>query len=244
MIKGVKYVLGLSKNLLSVGQITNCHNLVIFSKTKCLVITDSSPFTKVAIGTRDIHNGLYRLTSLHSNLEAHLFVPPEDVEAHPLFTPELQFDQLLETHVVQNLSISQLPVSVDNKPPKISKAQHEQICLWHARMGHISFANLSLLSRMCVGIPILPESTEVCHPCQLGKQTREKIPKVAENRATEILQLIHSDLCGPFPVQSLGKAKYFLTFTDDKSRKTWIYFLQTKSQTFEKFKYFKSQVEN
>ena len=35
------------------------------------------------------------------------------------------------------------------------------------------------------------------------------------------------------PSSILGKAKYFLTFTDDKSCKTWIYFLQTKSQTFE-----------
>ena len=176
-IKGVKYVPGLSKNLLSVGQITDCHNLVIFSKTRGLVITDSSPFTKVDVGVRDIHNGLYRLTSLHSNLEAHLLEPPKDVEAHPLFTPELLFDQLLETHVAQNLPISQPPVSIDNKHTKITEAQNEQIRLWHARMGHISFANLSLLSRMCIGMPTLPESPEVCRPMSIGKENERKNSK-------------------------------------------------------------------
>ena len=96
-IKGVKYVPSLSTNLLSVGQIIDCHNFGIFSKTRYLVVIDSSPFTKVVVGVRDIHNGLYRLTSLHSNLEAHLLESPKDVEAHSLFTPEFLFDQLLET---------------------------------------------------------------------------------------------------------------------------------------------------
>jgi transposase InsO family protein len=55
---------------------------------------------------------------------------------------------------------------------------------------------------------------------------------------------MHSDLCGPMPIESRGGAKYFLTFIDDKSRKTWIYFLHLKSQSLEKFKIFKNQIEN
>jgi transposase InsO family protein len=35
-----------------------------------------------------------------------------------------------------------------------------------------------------------------------------------------------------------------MTLTDDFSRKTWIYVLKDKSETFEKFKYFKALVEN
>jgi transposase InsO family protein len=62
--------------------------------------------------------------------------------------------------------------------------------------------------------------------------------------ASEVLELVHSDVCGPMPVESKGRARYFLTFTDDKSRKTWIYFLHLKSQTLEKFRIFKSQIEN
>lgn len=41
----------------------------------------------------------------------------------------------------------------------------------------------------------------------------------------------------------LGGSRYFITFIDDFSRKSWIYFFVTKSQTFEKFKFFKELVE-
>jgi hypothetical protein len=34
-------------------------------------------------------------------------------------------------------------------------------------------------------------------------------------RAKEILELIHSDICGPMQTLSIGGAKYFLTFIDD-----------------------------
>jgi 5'-3' exoribonuclease 2 len=43
--------------------------------------------------------------------------------------------------------------------------------------------------------------------------------------------------------KSLNGSRYFITFIDDFSRKSWIYFLATKSQTFKKFKFFKELVE-
>lgn len=41
-------------------------------------------------------------------------------------------------------------------------------------------------------------------------------------RAVDLLEIVHSDLGGPIEVASIGGAKYFLTFTDDKSRKICI----------------------
>eukprot|EP00253_Pinus_taeda_P035295 PITA_35295 len=38
--------------------------------------------------------------------------------------------------------------------------------------------------------------------------------------------------------------QYFLTFIDDFTRKTWVYFLKNKSEVFEKFQNFKALVEN
>ena len=60
------------------------------------------------------------------------------------------------------------------------------------------------------------------------------------------MDLVHSDLCGPITVASLGGYHYYVTFIDDYSRKTWIYFLKTKEseEVLSKFKEFKAQVEN
>ena len=54
------------------------------------------------------------------------------------------------------------------------------------------------------------------------------------------LELIHSDVCGPMPSMSLSVYEYYVKFIDDYSRKTWIYFLKTKSEVFGKFKQFKA----
>ena len=59
-----------------------------------------------------------------------------------------------------------------------------------------------------------------------------------------MLELIHSDVCGPMSSTSLSGFEYYITFIDDFSRKTWIYFLKAKSEVFEKFKEFKALIEN
>lgn len=64
------------------------------------------------------------------------------------------------------------------------------------------------------------------------------------SRAQNALELIHSDVCGPMEVSSLGGARYFVTFIDDFTRKVFIYILTKKSEVFEKFKEFKALVEN
>ena len=58
-----------------------------------------------------------------------------------------------------------------------------------------------------------------------------------------MLELVHSDLCGPMEMKSLGGSAYFLTFIDDCSRKCFIYFIQSKSEVFECFKDFQAFTE-
>ena len=62
--------------------------------------------------------------------------------------------------------------------------------------------------------------------------------------AKKILDLMHSDVFGPASVPSLGKYVYYVSFIDDFSRNTWIYFLRNKSEVFDRFKEFKALVEN
>ena len=58
-----------------------------------------------------------------------------------------------------------------------------------------------------------------------------------------MLQLVHSDVCGPLKVKSFCCTLYFVTFIDDCSRKLWVYALKTKDQVLEKFKEFHALVE-
>ena len=53
-----------------------------------------------------------------------------------------------------------------------------------------------------------------------------------------MLELIHTDVCGPMNVQARGGYKYFITFTDDYSRYGYVYLMRRKSEAFEKFKEF------
>ena len=54
-------------------------------------------------------------------------------------------------------------------------------------------------------------------------------------KATIVLELVHSDVAGPFLVPSFGKAHYVLTFIDEFSCYNWVFFLAHKSEVFDKF---------
>ena len=63
-------------------------------------------------------------------------------------------------------------------------------------------------------------------------------------RANDLLEIIHTDVCGLMSIQARNRYHYFLTFIDDLSRYEYIYLMKHKSETFEKIKEFQSEVEN
>ena len=87
------------------------------------------------------------------------------------------------------------------------------------------------------------ESFDACEPCHLGRMTKTPFSGTME-RATDLLEIIHTDVCDPMSVKARGVYRYFLTFTDDLSRYGYIYLMKHKSESFEKFKEFQSEVEN
>jgi 5'-3' exoribonuclease 2 len=87
---------------------------------------------------------------------------------------------------------------------------------------------------------LVEQPAKICEVCILGKQHRNIFPSGKSWRERDSLQLIHSDMCGHMQIPSLGKIQYFITFIDDFSRKTWVYFLNYKSEAFEIFKQFKA----
>ena len=55
---------------------------------------------------------------------------------------------------------------------------------------------------------------------------------------------MHINVWGPAQVSSLGGSKYYVTFINDATRKTWVYYIQKKSYVFNTFKKWKDLVEN
>jgi hypothetical protein len=87
------------------------------------------------------------------------------------------------------------------------------------------------------------ESFDTCEPCLMGKMTKTPFSETME-RATDLLEIIHTDVYGPMSIEMHGGYRYVLTFMDDLSRYGYIYLMKHKSETFEKFKEFQSEVEN
>ncbi|UYV63931.1 hypothetical protein LAZ67_2006049 [Cordylochernes scorpioides] len=113
------------------------------------------------------------------------------------------------------------------------------LMLWHDRLGHRNIESIKKIrnENLARGLSLnnCSHSTD-CVQCIQGKLTETPFPKKTEYRATETLQLVHSDICGPLPTNSLSGKRYFITFTDDYSRYTKIYLLKGKDEAYEKIK--------
>ena len=118
----------------------------------------------------------------------------------------------------------------------------DQTYRWHLRLGHIGLERIKRLVKEGPLESLQVGSLPTCESCLEGKMTKRPF-NAKGNRATECLELIHSDVCGPFNVQARGGYEYFVTFTDDYSRYGHVYLMRRKSDTFEKFKEYRALVE-
>lgn len=83
---------------------------------------------------------------------------------------------------------------------------------------------LSGLQEAVIGLPsAIGTLKEQCEHYILGKTTRV-VNKVQLERVTVPLARIHTDFWGPYRVPSLYGSLYFVTFTDEATRKVWAYF--------------------
>jgi hypothetical protein len=77
----------------------------------------------------------------------------------------------------------------------------------------------------------------------MGKMAKTLFSGSVE-RASDLLEIIHTDICGSMSIPARGGFHYFITFADDLNRYGYIYLMRQKSETFEKFKEFQNEVEN
>lgn len=211
-IKDVLYVPLLGTNLFSIGTATENGTEIHFNNNQ---VYFSHQGTTFMVGQR-AGRGLY-----HLNIKV---VTKERVMLGKLnscksFTDYIFFCFCLATFTVQKTI--------------------EPLSLWHERLGHLSYKTIQQMSTEgAVNGLHLGESSDVqsspCADCMKGKMCRLPFP-TGRDRATEIGQLIHSDVCGPMQIASPGGARYYVIFKDDYSGWTVINFIQRKSEVEEKF---------
>ena len=115
----------------------------------------------------------------------------------------------------------------------------------HRRMGHISpivarrLAENGLVSGL--KFDLSKDEPTFCEACVYAKATRKPIAKerVGE-RAMEFGAKVHTDIWGPAPVETIGGWRYYITFTDDKTRLTYLHLLHQKSEAFAAYQDFKA----
>lgn len=74
------------------------------------------------------------------------------------------------------------------------------------------------------------------------KHQEKAFPQKSESKTKSLLDLVHSDVCGPMETQTVGGKKYFLTFTDDYPRFLILHLLNTND--FLKLKEFLAVINN
>lgn len=192
VVKNILFVPNICANLLSVSQIVQNGNGVIFRNGKC-EITNSE---KQLIAFATLSNSVYVLER------------PSDVNM------------------------------------MASTSNSKSLELWHKRLGHTNSRNMSMIQNgIGTGVKFNGNPETFCETCVRGKHSRLPF-KQSNTKTNEVLELVHSDFCGPVEVDSLGGSKYFLTFLDDFSKKVFVYIIKTKSEVSAKFIEFKQLAEN
>ena len=110
-------------------------------------------------------------------------------------------------------------------------------------LSHINSNRIQRLIKDGLLEPLEFDEFPVCESCLEGKMTKQPF-NAKGRRAQELLELIHTDMCGPMLTQVKGGYEYFITFTNDYSRYGYVYLMRRKFEAFEKFKEFRAEVEN
>nr|GEV38605.1 hypothetical protein [Tanacetum cinerariifolium] len=113
----------------------------------------------------------------------------------------------------------------------------------HSHLGHVNKKRIAQLQKDEVLESFDFKSDDVCESCLLGKMTKSPFTGTCE-RGEGLLDLVHTNVCGPFRSATKDGKHYYVTFTDDFSKYGYVSLIKHKSDTFEVFKTYQNEVEN
>ena len=124
------------------------------------------------------------------------------------------------------LDLDRSDTHIHNNEAKRCKVNNDSATyLWHCRLGHIGVKRMKKLHTDGILESLDYESLDTCEPCLMGKMTKMPFSGTME-RATDLLEIIHTDVCGRMNIDARSRYHYFLTFTDDLSRYGYIYLMK------------------
>ncbi len=123
---------------------------------------------------------------------------------------------------------------------KCYAANAEELQLWHERLAHQNKTHVKQFLKQ-LGYDVIVNE-EFCESCQFGKHHRLSFGTRSKEHFQKPCDLIHSDVCGPMEVDSIGGRRYFVDFKDEFSKYRTVYFMKEKSEVVEKLKLFLAEV--
>lgn len=145
-------------------------------------------------------------------------------------------------HMKSKVKINKLIVNYSNK--KVNNMCSKE--KWHRLLGHVNFKYLNELCKkqLLNGIPNeLDGEFLKCKTCIENKM--HNVPfKNNRYRAKELLEIVHTDVCGPFQNTGFRGEKYFIAFIDDYSKIARIYTMKSKAEVSECIKDYVNECEN
>ena len=128
--------------------------------------------------------------------------------------------------------------------PKQKGMQAQTMTRWHERLGHTNKRDVSLLEKNVDGMNISSGDSGpgVCEPCVTQKAKRASMKKTWGTRATETLEIVHTDVLGPLHIPSVDGYRYAIGFIDSFSRYSTVYMMRTRDECLTKLELFVADV--
>ena len=114
--------------------------------------------------------------------------------------------------------------------------------MWHKRLGHNNFTDLSKLVAHVEEMRISDTSVDVCEICDLNKAKKQPLAKECTTRVQAVLDIVHTDILGPITPTAVDGHKYAIGFVDSFNKYCRVYFMKSRDETLEQIQKFCADV--
>ena len=103
-------------------------------------------------------------------------------------------------------------IDYEESSEQCNLANRDPLRLWHKRLGHINVEDIYNLKDQAVGLKLSEHNSTHCETCQLNKSRKFPVPKDSGTRASEALEIVHTDIFGPIQEEAVDSHRYAVGF--------------------------------